>query len=73
MLGVEHPDTLDSAHGLGLLYTAMGRYLEAELLLTETLENRRRVLRDKHPDILDSVKGLVELYEAWGKPDKAEQ
>ena len=73
VLGTEHPDTLDSAHGLGELYIAMGRYVEAEKLLTETLESRRRVLRDGHPDILVSVKGLAELYEAWGKLQEAQK
>jgi tetratricopeptide (TPR) repeat protein len=71
VLGYEHPDTLDSAHGLGLLYAAMGRRAEAEQLLKKTLASRRRALRDKHPDIADSIEALIELYEAWDKPQEA--
>ncbi|MHC4664420.1 MAG: protein kinase domain-containing protein [Planctomycetota bacterium] len=44
-----------------------------ELMLTETLDIKRRVLGEEHPDTVITIDSLIELYEAWGKPDKAEQ
>ncbi|MHC4355912.1 MAG: tetratricopeptide repeat protein, partial [Planctomycetota bacterium] len=73
VLGDEHPDTLDSAHGLGMLYATTGRLGEAEQLLKQTLASRRRVLREKHPDIVDSIKGLTQLYWVWSKPQEVSQ
>jgi len=43
-LGDTHPDTITSMNNLAMLYDAQGRYREAELLYTNALQLRKKVL-----------------------------
>ena len=72
VLGPEHPDTLISVNNLGLLYDALGRYGEAELLHRRALAARERVLGTEHPDTLISVNNLAVLYREQGRYGEAE-
>ena len=54
MLGLEHPDTLQSRNNLAIGYSAAGRTEEAIRLWGETLALRARVLGPEHPDTLIS-------------------
>lgn len=73
MLGEDHPLTLQSKNDLGILYKEQVRYQDAEQLLLEALEGRRRKLGDKHQHTLESLDNIIRLYEAWGKPEKADE
>lgn len=42
-------------HGLGVLHLSKEQYDEAESLMLETLEGRRKVLGEEHPDTLGSL------------------
>jgi tetratricopeptide (TPR) repeat protein len=57
---------------LGVLYRLEGRYAEAEPLLTNSLETRRRVQGFEHPDTLGTVDDLAALRESQGKYAEAE-
>jgi tetratricopeptide (TPR) repeat protein len=61
VLGVEHPDTLNSMFALGDLYISDGKYGPAEALLNETLEVRRRLRGDRDPDTVATVAELANL------------
>jgi tetratricopeptide (TPR) repeat protein len=72
VLGDDHSDTLKSMNSLAILYWSQGRYDEAEPLLLETLETKKRVLGDDHPDTLDAMHSLAILYQRQGRFDEAE-
>ena len=55
-----------------LLYTVTDRYYDAEKLLIEIIESRRRILGETHPNTLESINTLIELYEIRGKQEQAE-
>jgi tetratricopeptide (TPR) repeat protein len=61
-LGPEHPDTLQSMHNLAWANYAEGRYAQAEALLSQTIEIRRRVLGSEHPKTLLSMRNLADVY-----------
>ena len=69
----DHPNTLESMHGLAMLYKKQAQYDQAEPLLIEALKGRRLKLGDTHPHTLESWNNLISFYEAWGKPEKANQ
>jgi hypothetical protein len=61
---VGHPDdpiTLDAAERLGWLLGRLGRLDEAEALLRQNVDDRRRVLRPEHEDTLRSIYLLSRL------------
>src|SRR5262249_58646726 len=57
---------------LGLVLTAEGRNTEAEKLLTQVLETRRRVLGNENSATLATVNNLAELEAKEGKLREAE-
>jgi tetratricopeptide (TPR) repeat protein len=71
--GAEHPDTLMSMHNLALTYSDQRRYAEAEKLLTQVLETRKRVLRDDHPGTLMSMHNLASIYSDQRRYAEAEK
>ena len=64
--------TLTSINNLGSLLKTQGQYEEAEPLLREALEVRRRTLGDEHPGTLISINNLGLLLQDQGKYDDAE-
>ena len=70
-LGLEHPQTLVSINNLASVYSATGRYSEAEPFYDRVLEARERVLGPPDPDTLNSVTNFGFLYEATGRYDEA--
>ncbi|MHC4094212.1 MAG: protein kinase domain-containing protein, partial [Planctomycetota bacterium] len=72
VLGEEHPITLKSVGGMGLMLKSMGKLDEAEPYYREALDARRRVLGDEHQDTLKSVSGMGSLLQSMGKLDEAE-
>ena len=61
LLGGDHPDTLASAHGMGLVTMKLGRLAPAEIYLQQAMAGRRAVLGDEHPDTLESIVRMGEL------------
>ena len=58
---------------MGDVYGNLGLYSEAEMLLEQSLETRRRVLGDDHLDTLRSMAGLAALYWNQGRFEETEQ
>ena len=63
----EHQDIASSTGGLARLYVTMGRYAEAEQLLTRSMKIREKVLGASHPRYAGTLSTLAELYEAMGR------
>jgi tetratricopeptide (TPR) repeat protein len=72
VLGAEHPTTLSSMNNLALDYYSQGRYAQAEALLNQTLEIKRRVLGPEHPNTLDALSDLGRMYQRQSKYALAE-
>ena len=64
-MGDDHPNTATSLNNLAFVYESQGRYGEAEPLLQQALEIRRRVLGNDHPNTATSLNNLAGLY--WGQ------
>ncbi len=56
---------------LGQCLTKLGRYDEAETLLTSGCDSLRGRLGADQPDTQYCIRRLIDLYKAWGKPDRA--
>jgi len=56
---------------LGRCLTGLGRFEEAERLLTESARVLQSARGDRYATTQAAVNGLVGLYEAWGKPGEA--
>ena len=61
VLGVDHPDTLNSVNNLGGLLMKQGKLEEAEVLFRRALEGCKRVLGSDHPYTLNAGRGLKNL------------
>jgi len=59
-------------NNLAALYSSQGRYTEAEPLLRQTLEIRRRVLGGTHPEVASSLANLAAVADAQGRFEEAE-
>jgi tetratricopeptide (TPR) repeat protein len=71
-LGADHPDTLTSLSGTGVLLRFLGRLQEAEPYFRDALERRRRVLGPTHPDTLESMNLVANLLGSQGHFIEAE-
>ena len=69
--GRDHPDYALSLNNLGMLYRALGRYVEAEPLLDHALAIYQRAFCVKHPDLSSSLTNLALLYRATGRSAQA--
>jgi CHAT domain-containing protein/Tfp pilus assembly protein PilF len=69
--GNRHPSTLSTLNLLAVIYSAEGRYDDAEKLLRETLEGRREVLGPRHKDTLASLDYLAGFYLEQRRYDEA--
>ena len=72
VLGSDHPLTLSSINGLGVLHHSLGRYDEAAQLYQKALAIRERILGPEHPDTLESVSNLAGLHYVQGHYSLAE-
>ena len=61
-----------SLNNLAYLYKSQGKYSEAEPLLLDALEMRRRLFTSDHPDVADSLNNLASLYDNQGRYSEAE-
>ncbi|MFM7219328.1 MAG: tetratricopeptide repeat protein [Nodosilinea sp.] len=59
-------------NNLAVLYTDMGRYVEAEPLYQKALAIREKVLGPDHPDTADSLNYLANFYASQGRYSQAE-
>ena len=71
VLGVEHPDSLASRHGLAGAYESSGRLGEAIPLYEQVLADQVQVLGADHPDTLTSRGSLAGVYESAGRLGEA--
>jgi len=70
---LDEPIALATSLGyLGLLYKSMGRYSEAEPLLTRSLQIREQQLGADHPATATSLNNLALLYKSMGRYSEAE-
>ncbi len=61
-----------SLNNLSELYREHGRYKDAELILTEVLEIRKKILPENHPDIAIALSNLAQIYKEQKKYKEAE-
>jgi tetratricopeptide (TPR) repeat protein len=71
-LGPLHPRTLESAHGLGVMYRHQGAFDRALEWLQPTLDGRRRVLGPEHPLTLASANETATCLQELRRFDDAE-
>ena len=62
LLGTEHIEVADVNHELAGVYTAQGKYREAEELYKKALAIREETLGEEHPDTASSYYNLADLY-----------
>jgi tetratricopeptide (TPR) repeat protein len=72
ILGQDHPQTLESASNLALLYASIEQYHSAESLYEECLQTKKRILGQDHPETLEAEKSLAVLYLYMDQYEKAE-
>ncbi len=70
-LGDDHPNTLASINGMGILASALGRLEETEAFYREAVERSRRVLGDDDPRTLTSIGNMGKLLRSMGKYEEA--
>jgi tetratricopeptide (TPR) repeat protein len=66
VLGTEHPDTLSSLNGLGLVVRWQGHYDKAAIIFEQVVEVYRRALGADHPNTLNSMANLASTYADQG-------
>jgi tetratricopeptide (TPR) repeat protein len=71
LLGTEHPEVAGTAASLGFWLIDVEAYAEAEALLRESLEIRRRALGEEHPDTAGSLTVLANLMLATERYEEA--
>jgi tetratricopeptide (TPR) repeat protein len=64
---------LDFKVVLGALYRNMGRFAEAEVILSECYQHIKTQLGDDHPDTISSLCNLASILESQGKYEQAER
>ena len=72
MLGEEHPSTLASISGLGMVHRDQSKYAQAEPLFGKVLEVSRRLLGEQRPGTLVAMYNLGVTYLRQGKYAQAE-
>lgn len=69
--GSDHPMTLLANHGLAGALISDGRRDEAEVILRELVDARRRVLPAGHPDVAHALGTLANSLKYQGRPAEA--
>ncbi len=64
---------MDLAWKVGNCLDSDGRWKEAETLLVQVMEFRKKVLGDEHPDTLTSMNNLALLFDSQGKYEAADE
>jgi tetratricopeptide (TPR) repeat protein len=72
-LGPDHTSTLNTVHGLGVLYRDQGKLAEAEQMYQRALAGYEKALGPDHTSTLRAVHDLGSLYGDQGKLAEAEQ
>jgi serine/threonine protein kinase len=72
ILGLDHPDTLNTMNSLSTVFIRMGKYAEAESILRETVSRRKQVLGAEHQHTIISMHNLGIVYYYQGKFKEAE-
>jgi tetratricopeptide (TPR) repeat protein len=70
-LGVDHPQTLQSASNLANDLWALGCYEQTRQLAEDTLTRYRRIVGDDHPDTLVATRDLAVVLASPGEHDQA--
>jgi tetratricopeptide (TPR) repeat protein len=65
--GADHPYYAVALNKLGIVFSAQGKYTDAEGLYKRALVIRERALGANHPDIGQSLNNLGYVYRAQGK------
>ena len=73
LLGLSHPDTLNSVHNLAMLLGEMERNIESENMHRRALEGRMAEYGIDHPDTLKSLGMLATLLEGVGRLGEASE
>lgn len=71
-LGENHPDYATALNDLAVLYTSMGKNIEAEKLHLKALHIRQTSRGENHPDCAESFHNLAHLYDSIGNYTKAQ-
>src|SRR5262249_9365281 len=69
-LGLEHPETAEILHRLGVLHLQSGEPQRAEPLLRQALDIRQRTLGPDHPDVAESLTYLGTLLVVTARTDE---
>jgi eukaryotic-like serine/threonine-protein kinase len=72
-VGLDHPETLETACELGVVYMEQGRYPAAEKLMGDTLERKRHVLGNEDWRTLSEMGNLALVYFFEGRLADAEK
>jgi tetratricopeptide (TPR) repeat protein len=65
--GAQHPKTASSLSKLASVYTALGKYAEAEPFLQRALAIWEKTLGADHPYVAVGLNNLAQLYYEQGK------
>jgi predicted Zn-dependent protease len=65
-MGRDHVDTISNLNSLALVYQAEQKYTDAEPLLVQVIESRRRLLGAEHPLVIASMTNLADLNRRQG-------
>ena len=63
-----HPDTAISLVNLASVYRKQGKFAQAEPLLREALEMRKKVQGEHHPDYAESLSSLAAICLSTNEP-----
>jgi tetratricopeptide (TPR) repeat protein len=72
VLGLEHQNTLQTVHSLGVFYDKQGEIEKAETMYKRALEGRERALGLEHQETLNSLHCLSRVYTEQGKNRQAD-
>ncbi|KIK05841.1 hypothetical protein K443DRAFT_90526 [Laccaria amethystina LaAM-08-1] len=73
ILGVEHPETINSMANLASTCREQGKYTEAEKLDMQVLDARNRILGVEHPNTINAMAKIALTYRKLGKYTEAEK
>ena len=73
LLGLEHPDTLQTMCHLGEVHYRESKYPQAEKLLRQSFQGREKILGPTHPDTLMNIGHLAEVLRGLKQYNEAEQ
>jgi tetratricopeptide (TPR) repeat protein len=71
-LGPKHPDVATSLNNLAMVFSELGRYVEAEPLYKRSVAIYEQALGPDHINVANSVNNLALLYQAQGRYTDAE-